>query len=54
MNSQPTSRLANTGGIETIRVFQEPVWVRLKDRRAQMVFKDSYTEEKLRMGRPYA
>ncbi|KAH8693338.1 hypothetical protein GQ44DRAFT_765280 [Phaeosphaeriaceae sp. PMI808] len=39
MNSAYTSKLENTGGgIESIDVFKEKVWVRLKDERAQMVF----------------
>jgi len=56
MNSDPTNRLKNTGGgIETIDVFKEPVWVRLKDGRAQMVFEDTcIATTKLELGKAYA
>ncbi|KAH6838714.1 hypothetical protein B0T12DRAFT_400182 [Alternaria alternata] len=56
MNSDHTSRLRNTGGgIETIDVFKEPVWVRLKDGRAQMVFKDTcIATTELKLGKAYA
>jgi hypothetical protein len=39
MNSEPTTKLENTGGgIETIQVFREQVRIRVRDERLQMVF----------------
>jgi hypothetical protein len=55
MNSAYTSKLENTGGgIESIDVFKEKVWVRLKDERAQMVFEDTFCKKKLQKGVAYA
>lgn len=55
MNSDPTSKLENTGGgIETIGVFKENVKVRLKDGRAQMLFRDNGGGRMLIPGEPYA
>ncbi|EMD58652.1 hypothetical protein COCSADRAFT_204254 [Bipolaris sorokiniana ND90Pr] len=55
MNSAYTSKLENTGGgIETVDVFKERVWVRLKDERAQIVFDDTFSRQKLQDGVAYA
>jgi hypothetical protein len=55
MNSAYTSKLENTGGgIQSIEVFKERVWVRLRDKRAQMVFEDTFSSAKLQKGVAYA
>lgn len=55
MNSQPTSKLNNTGaGIETVQVFREQVKIKFRDNRLQLVFEGEEVDGKLKPGKAYA